>query len=169
MGVSGGPQDQPRSKDSPEGFTGLSLCHTPRHSFIAISEDAGQNQQWERVHGGRSRGNHEGVSRAFSQCNHTGCTSLPQKHKAGSLETQDPRILSRAGRIAALPGVDPNSRLPVGSRCAPEAPSSVRASGVGTVSRLVQQGAGKHPGVRVSEASQAPHCKQASPGTSSHN
>ena len=102
---------------------------------------------------------------SVSQWIHTGCTQFPQNHEAGSLETQDPRILSRADHTAALPGLHPNSRLPEGrqtlcvnsiicasewcrhsepalqARCweAPQSPGSQRQARARLVSRSFQE------------------------------
>lgn len=151
------PQRSPRlaqSKDSPEGFMGLSLCYTPRYT-----EEAGQNQQQEHVHRERSGGNHAGVSRTLSQW----------AHKGGTSDTQDPGVLSRANPLAALPSVDPNSRLPEGKETSCGSPIIYIRNSRGTMSQYTRQGAGKPPGVWVSEAGQGPPWKQDFPGTSSYD
>lgn len=51
VGASGGPQDQPRFKDSPGGFTGLRLCQTHRYSFILIAKDENKIIQENRCMG----------------------------------------------------------------------------------------------------------------------
>ena len=104
VGASGGPQDQPRFKDSPGGFTGLRLCQTHRYSFIGIAKYENETIQENRCRG-----------RGVAETRH----ELPEPSPGGSTEDtpnsppatcgclirdQGPGVLSGAHHIAPQPG-----------------------------------------------------------------